>query len=128
MQIAMKAVQQVEGIYLCNPSFCAVTFCKLWYQIVKGGAQKKGFHPGLIMWVSYFGLWVARPHDFPCCIGWVPLPFQKALGFLFPPKSYLRFTPILPTFSYFFCNLYPNFGSFYASGVIFTPIFALFIL
>ena len=53
----------------------------------KGRGQKEGFHLGPIMWVSYFGLWVAGPHSFPC-VGWVPLPFQKALGSPFSPTSH----------------------------------------
>ena len=54
----------------------------------KGGGQKKDFHSGPIMRVSYFGLWVSGPYNFPCCVGWVPLPFQKASGSTFSSKSH----------------------------------------
>ena len=89
----------------------------------KGGGQNKGFHSGPIMWVSYFGLWVAGPHNFPCCVGWVPLPFQKATDSPFSSKSHTfgRLPSIFyPHFSSF-CTMYPNFGSFYASGFFIDP-------
>ena len=54
----------------------------------KGGDQKRGFCLGPIMWVLDFGLQVASPHNFQCCVGWVPLHFQKASGSLFPVKSH----------------------------------------
>ena len=61
----------------------------------KGGGQKKSLQRGSIMWislsgpwVSLSGLWVAGPHNFPCHMGWVPLPFQQVLGSPFSPKSY----------------------------------------
>ena len=56
--------------------------------VSKGGCQKKGFHPGPIMWVSYSGLWVAGPNNFSCCVGWVLLPSQQASGSTFSPKSH----------------------------------------
>ena len=76
----------------------------------KGGDQKKGFYPGPVMWVSYFGLWAACLHNFPCCVGWVPLPFQKASGSPFSPKS--------DSFLSIFTYLYPNFSVL----ALFTPI------
>ena len=40
-----------------------------------------GFH-------IYFRLWVAGNNNFSWCVGWVPLPFQEALGSPFSPKSH----------------------------------------
>ena len=101
----------------------------------KGGGQKKGFHSEPKMWVSYFGLWVASPNNFPCCVGWVPLPFQKAPGSHFFPNltRFNRFTPIFthifpvfvlcaPILAVFRASLLtPSFCSFYLSGCLWHP-------
>ena len=51
--------------------------------------QKKG---GPKLWVLYFGLWVAGPHNFPCCVGWVTLPWNTQHD----PTSLLSFSTIQP--------------------------------
>ena len=87
--------------------------------------QKKGFYSGPIIWDSYFGLWVVGPHNFPCCVGWVPLPFQKASGSSFSPQISLISVDLhlfLLTFSQF-CTMHLNFDSFYASGFFIDPQF-----
>ena len=100
---------------------------------------KQGFHSGLIMWVSYFRLWVA---------GIVPIIFHDvSVGSHYPFKRYRvphflpnhihfsRFTPIFvhlspvivlctPVLAVFMLRaslLTPNFFSFYLSGCLWHP-------
>ena len=98
----------------------------MWHITPVSRGQKKTFHSEPIMWVSYFGLWVAGPHNFSCCAGWVPLPFQKAPiphFLLYQTNNFSRFTPIFTQKLKFssFCTMYPNFGSFYASSLFIDP-------
>ena len=96
------------------------------------------------MWDSYFGLWVAGPHYFPWCVGWVPLPKNKIsytktrhtvphfpkislilvdlhlfLTHIFPVC--VLCTPILVAFMLRASLLTPNFRSFYLLGCLWHP-------
>ena len=89
------------------------------------------------MRVSYFGLRVAGPHKFSSCVGWVSLPFQKALGSPFL-VNLIHFSQFAPNFDNFFpvsvlcipilvalmlraSLLTPNFCSIYLSGCLWHP-------
>ena len=59
------------------------------------GDQKKGLHSGPIMWASYFELWVAGPHNFPC------FNRHRVPHFLQNLKNFSRFTRIFQALALF---------------------------
>ena len=135
----VQLFQFVEKI--CISTDCFQAACEIGYHelsfVHKGGGQNKGFHSGPIMWVSYFGLWVTGPHNFSCCVGWVPLPFQKKSDSLFSPNLshfsqltsifthsfpvFVLCTSILAVFMLRASLLAPSFCSFYLSGCLSHP-------
>ena len=73
--------------------------------VFRGGGQKKGFHPGPTMWVSSFGLRIAGPHNFPCCVGLVLLSFQN-IGFPIFSQISLNSVDFHPFYRHFPSFLY----------------------
>ena len=82
------------------------------------------------MWLAYFGLWVAGPHNFPCCVWWVPSPFKRHWVPHFLPNltHFSRLTPIFTSIFPVFVLCTPILAAFMLRASLLTPIFALFFI